>query len=397
LGEWALLLKNSFALHRFDRQIIFTPPFFEERLDILKIFFSSKNSIEKEKQNLIAERSIGLNGCDLRLLIDNLLFISSFEGIKKIKFNEKIITKKTKEPDESQFNIKNIDLAFERISRVRHNITDYKLFFNKNDFLRTAYHEVGRAFIQILLPECSPTYSLNLFPKPFNERFLEIERQKINVPSIDIIGTNNIDYFLQKIVGCLAGRAIETVAFKRNSDEVSTYLNKPYDPDLYLAYKITNEMVGFGLIESLSGLFKNSMNNQSKNSSFERAFSLINSFIRKRVLNKTNTDFRQITKTELQKLEYQEFWYDQDYPWEFDFIQNLENKKNEINLDIDIQTIFILQTLFIYLTEFLESHLPLIDHLVVRLLKEKFLSKKDLEEELQKFGIEIPKSLWKAW
>jgi hypothetical protein len=104
-----------------------------------------------------------------------------------------------------------------------------------------------------------------------------------------------------------------------------------------------------------------------------------------------------MTKTELQKLDYQEFWYDQDYPWEFDFIQNLGNKKTEKNLDIDIQTIFILQTLFIYLTAFLESHLPFIDHLVVRLLREKTLSKEDMEQELQKYGIEIPKNLWKAW
>jgi ATP-dependent Zn protease len=382
---------------RFDRQILFTPPFFQERLDILKIFFSSKNFIEKEKQYLLAERSIGLNGCDLRLLIDNLLFLSSFEQTKSINFNEQSIVQKNKRLNESKFNIKDIDLAFERISRVRHNITDYNLFFNKNDFLRTAYHEVGRAFTQILLPECSPTYSLHLFPKPFNERFLEIEKQKINIPSIDIIGTNNIDYFLQKIIGCLAGRAIETVAFKSNSDEVSTYLNKPYDPDLYMAYKLTKQIAGFGLIESLSGLVNHSITNQSKNLGFEKAFSLINSFIKKRVLNKTNTDFRKMTKTELQKLDYQEFWYDQDYPWEFDFVQNLGNKKTEKNLDIDIQTIFILQTLFIYLTAFLESHLPFIDHLVVRLLREKTLSKEDMEQELQKYGIEIPKNLWKAW
>jgi ATP-dependent Zn protease len=385
---------------RFDRQILFSPPFFRERLDILKIFLGQKPFSDNHLETILAERSMGLNGCDLRLLADNLLFLSSFQMNEKRlqdKENTQFSLKKQNGLNEEHLTFSTINKAFDRISRVRHNIADYHMFFVENDFLRTAYHEVGKAFIHTLLPEAAPIYSISVFPKPLNERFLEIEKEKIKVPSTDIIGTNNLDYFIQKIVACLSGRAIESVAFKENISEVSTYLNKPFDPDLYAAYKITYNLIEFGILDSNIGLLKTSNDSFFQDPIIERAFSRINSFLRKRISNKNNKELRKITKKEFQKPDYQEFWYDQDYPWEFDFIQNNHLRKNQTLQEIDLQTIYVLHILFKTLCEYLESNIRIIDDLVVLLLRNQFLSQQEIYNEMIKNHIQIPEKSWKAW
>jgi hypothetical protein len=190
---------------------------------------------------------------------------------------------------------------------------------------------------------------------------------------------------------------METVAFKHNIDEVSTYLNKPYDPDLYTAYKITYSMVEFGMLDSIVGLLKNSTDSQFQDPILERAFYRISCFLRKRVSNRTNKELRNIAKNELQKPDYQEFWYDQDYPWEFDFIQNSHLRKNQTTKEIDVQTIYILHILFTTLSEFLESNIQILDQLVFRLLQTNSLSQNDIQQEINHYNLKIPTKSWKAW
>lgn len=368
---------------RFDRQILFSPPLFKERVDILKIFLSksveNNSSLETASINELAQRSMGFNGCDLRLLADNLLFLSTYGK------------------NESQKTTLDLDQAFERISRVRYKITDYETTFNKRDFYRTACHEIGKAIIHILLPQSFPIYSIQLFPKPFNDRFLEIERKNIRVPSIDLISTNNSDYLVQKIVALLAGRAAECALFDENVDNISTYLNRSFDPNLYVAYQTSRYLIELGLFDSKNGIIKESGSSFDLQQRQDLFFSKIHRFVKEKALLKVTRQLRKTVKFDFQKPFLHEFWYEQDYVWEFDFLQQTKIKDKDDRLEIDIQTVYNLHTLFQYTYDFLKSNIELLDYLTFLLLKEKQLSYEKIVQVLADFKIEVPEKSWKAW
>ena len=318
---------------RFDRQILFSPPLVKERVDILQIFLSkSKIPLESSDIQQLAQRSMGFNGGELRLLADNLLFFNTY-------------TKKNQKEANNT-----IDQAFERISRVRYKISDVFTTFNKNDITRTACHEIGKALIHILLPHSFPVYSIQLFPKPFNDRFLEIERKNIRVPSMDLISTNNLDYLVQKIVSLLAGRAAECAFFNENLDHISTYLNRSFDPNLYVAYQTSRYMIELGLIDPINGTIPGETTEQTKNVSFSHLYQ----FFKDKASLKETRQLQKTVKLDFQQPFFNEFWYEQDYVWDFDFIQQNKIIETEERVQIDIQTVYCLHTLFQYTYEFLK-------------------------------------------
>nr|NP_038412.1 cell division protein [Mesostigma viride]Q9MUP8.1 RecName: Full=Protein Ycf2; Short=RF2 [Mesostigma viride]AAF43852.1 hypothetical chloroplast RF2 [Mesostigma viride]WKT08197.1 ATP-dependent metalloprotease [Mesostigma viride] len=368
---------------RFDRQIVFSPPFFEERKDILRIFLrNTKALVDDTTKTMMAERSIGLNGCDLRLLADNILLLSALESRNQQKTIPVI--------NEDTF-----DRALERVSRIRHIISNYELAFGKYDFYRTAYHEAGIALIHTLLPECRPVYSVKLFPKPLNDRYLEIERENLKVPSSDIISTNNIDYFVQKIVGLLAGRAAESILFDFYPGQISTYLNKTYDPNIQGAYNIAHHIVEFGLLDSVTGVI-HYLNSENENNIKDPFVTKINDLIQNKVTLKTNRELRKYSQA-ASILDFNEFWYEQDYPWQFDFIKKQYIYSNESSRNLDMEIVSILHTLFQYTYDFLKSNEQLLDHLASLVLKNKSISQKEIHLVVNSYGIKIPTKTWKAW
>ena len=414
---------------RFDRQIFFSPPLFKERVDILKIFLSvaktktseQKNSIYSFKDQTsideIAQRSMGFNGCDLRLLADNYLFLNKYGlGEKKTFLNNKIFTNSqiffrnttltnSSNSLTSSRNVENqnieknllLDQAFEKISRIRYKISNYEKTLNKKDFSRSACHEIGKAIIHILLPESYPIYSIRLFPKPLNDRFLEIERKNIRVPSIDLIATNNADYFLQKIVALFAGRAAESVLFDANKNNISTYLNRSFDENLYIAYKTSRYMMELGLLDSKNGILQHSADSINLEDKKNLFFSHIHGFVKAKALLKGNRSLRKIAKFDLNQPFLTEFWYEQDYVWDFDFLQQTKRKEKEGMLDLDIQTVYHLHTLFQYSYDFFKSNIQLLDYLTFLLLKEKQLSYHKIVDILEQFDIKVPQKTWKPW
>nr|YP_001019120.1 cell division protein [Chlorokybus atmophyticus]ABD62184.2 cell division protein [Chlorokybus atmophyticus]WKT05596.1 ATP-dependent metalloprotease [Chlorokybus atmophyticus] len=411
---------------RFDRQIIFSLPFMEERADILKIFLrNSKAEILDSTRLLMAERSMGLNGSDLRLLADNIILMSAFETLdhdfqsftqssidnqNTRRSTEQLTLSQTQKVEKtlSLMSDKNstaiakitpltFDKAFERVSKIRHTIVDYSITFSSDDFYRTAYHQVGKAIVQTLLPEYRSVYSISLFPRPLNERYLEIEKANLRVPSSDIIATNNLDYFVQKIVGLLAGRASETVLFESRPDLVSTSLNKTYDPNIDGAYQTARYLVHFGILNSLTGILPNSTSDTKNYEGIEPLFMRINNVVRKRILFKTNRELRKIAKYDLEKPYFHEFWYEQDYPWEFDFIQRNFPRIKDSDIDMDTEIGYVLHTLFDYTYQFLKSNRKLLDEMACMLLQKKSISQDEIQTILLNNNIKIPTKTWEAW
>lgn len=373
---------------RFDRQILFSPPLFKERMDILKIFLGKSKISEQGSIHELAQRSMGFNGCDLRLLADNLLFLTVYGKNQQAGVKEMMPK------------ILEIDQAFERISRVRYKTTHDEITFKKKDFYRTACHEIGKAIIHILLPQALPIYSILLFPKPMNDRFLEIETKNIRVPSIDLISTNNSEYLLQKIVTLLAGRAAECALFNENLDDISTYLNRSFDPDLYMAYQTSRYMTELGLFDSTNGILQNLEKSTEVEQKQLLLFAQIHRFIKEKAFLKGTRQLRKTVKFEIQKPFLGEFWYEQNYIWEFDFIQQNKIKEQDespLMSEIDIQTIYNLHTLFQYTYDFFQSNIELLDSLTFLFLKEKQLSYSKIIDKLKDSNIEIPTKTWKAW
>lgn len=200
---------------RFDRTIVVDRPDLKGREQILGIHAANKPLDSDVDLSVIARRTPGFTGADLRNLLNEAALLAARSGNEKISMHD------------VEEGIDRVLMGPERRSRL---ISD--------DEKRTiAYHESGHAIVGHFLPNADPVHKVTIIPRggslgstwqlPSEDRFLESKKG-----------------MLDDIAVLLSGRAAEQLT----SDDITTGASN----DIERASKIAKSMVTrFGMSEKL--------------------------------------------------------------------------------------------------------------------------------------------------
>jgi cell division protease FtsH len=176
---------------RFDRQIMISFPDVKGREKILEVHSKGKPLDEDVDLKLLAKRTPGFTGADLKSLLNESALLAARKNKTKI----------------------NMDEVDESIDRVIAGIEKKSKVLTSEDKENTAYHEVGHALLSKLLKHCDPLHKVTIIPRGFA---LGITWTKPEDNKVTLLKSKLID----EITMTLGGRAAEEIIY--GIDDVST-------------------------------------------------------------------------------------------------------------------------------------------------------------------------------
>lgn len=171
---------------RFDRQVVVDAPDIKGREEILRVHIKDKKLSPDVDLEILARKTPGFVGADLANLLNEAAILAAREGRDEITMED------LEEASEK------VTIGPERKSRVT---------VEKERHI-VAYHEVGHALSQILLPHTEPVHKVTIIP-----RGSAALGYTMTLPSEDRYLKSKNEY-LSEIRVLLAGRAAEQVVFK---------------------------------------------------------------------------------------------------------------------------------------------------------------------------------------
>ncbi|MGL6120164.1 MAG: ATP-dependent zinc metalloprotease FtsH [Fusobacteriaceae bacterium] len=170
---------------RFDRQVVVDAPDIKGREEILNVHIKGKKLSPEVDLGIVARKTPGFVGADLANLLNEAAILAAREGRDEINMED------LEEASEK------VTIGPERKSRVT---------VEKERHI-VAYHEVGHALSQVLLPYTEPVHKVTIIPRgsaalgytmtlPTEDRYLKSKKE-----------------YLSEIRVLLAGRAAEQVVF----------------------------------------------------------------------------------------------------------------------------------------------------------------------------------------
>ncbi len=200
---------------RFDRQIVVDKPDVKGRLEILKVHSKGKPLDKDVDLDILARRTPGFTGADLRNLVNEGALLSARRNKKRI------------EMPELEESIERVMAGPERKSKV---ISD-------KEKKLTAFHEAGHAIINILLDNTDPVHKVSIIPRG------QAGGYTLMIPKEDRYYATRSE-LLDRIKTLLGGRVAEAVVL----GEISTGAQN----DLERATALSRKMIcEYGMSEKL--------------------------------------------------------------------------------------------------------------------------------------------------
>ncbi|MDI6828810.1 MAG: ATP-dependent zinc metalloprotease FtsH [Armatimonadota bacterium] len=200
---------------RFDRRIVVDHPDAKGREAILRVHMRGKPLDADVNIENLARRTPGFSGADLANLVNEAALLAARRERTKIKM------------EDFEDSIDRVIAGPERKSRI----------ISEKEKIMVAYHEVGHAIVQELLPLTDPVHKVSILPRGLALGYT------MQLPLQDKYLTTKSE-LLEDIAGLLGGRAAERLFF----DEVTTGSNS----DLERATEIARSMVcEFGMSDTL--------------------------------------------------------------------------------------------------------------------------------------------------
>lgn len=200
---------------RFDRRIVVDHPDAKGREAILRVHMRGKPLDADVNIENLARRTPGFSGADLANLVNEAALLAARRERTKIKM------------EDFEDSIDRVIAGPERKSRI----------ISEKEKIMVAYHEVGHAIVQELLPLTDPVHKVSILPRGLALGYT------MQLPLQDKYLTTKSE-LLEDITGLLGGRAAERLFF----DEVTTGSNS----DLERATEIARSMVcEFGMSDTL--------------------------------------------------------------------------------------------------------------------------------------------------
>ncbi|MBD3315397.1 MAG: ATP-dependent zinc metalloprotease FtsH [Chitinivibrionales bacterium] len=190
---------------RFDRQIALDLPQRKARLEILKIHTRSVPLSADVDLDVVAARTVGFSGADLRNLVNEAALLAGRKKKNKVDSTD-------------------LDDASDKILLG----AEREDLMNEQERKTVAYHEAGHALVAKLLPETDPLQKVTIIARGrtlgATEQVPETERHNLNR-----------DYLLSRIAVALGGRASELLVFGQLSNGAAN--------DLHVVTAIARKMV----------------------------------------------------------------------------------------------------------------------------------------------------------
>lgn len=202
---------------RFDRQIYINAPDVKGREQILQVHAKNKKLAPDVDLKILAKRTPGFTGADLQNLLNEAALLATRKG-------ESLITM-----DDVDLSIDRVVAGIEKKSKV---LTD-------KDKEITAYHEVGHALIDKLLPDANELHKVSIIPRgmALGITWTRPKDESVNVSKAKL---------LAQIAVSLGGRAAEEIVYGK--DYVSTGASQ----DLQNVTNIARKMVtAWGMSDKL--------------------------------------------------------------------------------------------------------------------------------------------------
>ena len=202
---------------RFDRQIYINAPDVKGREQILQVHAKNKKLAPDVDLKILAKRTPGFTGADLQNLLNEAALLAARKG-------ESLITM-----DDVDLSIDRVVAGIEKKSKV---LTD-------KDKEITAYHEVGHALIDKLLPDANELHKVSIIPRgmALGITWTRPKDESVNVSKAKL---------LAQIAVSLGGRAAEEIVYGK--DYVSTGASQ----DLQNVTNIARKMVtAWGMSDKL--------------------------------------------------------------------------------------------------------------------------------------------------
>ena len=206
---------------RFDRQIYISLPDIKGREDILKVHAKNKILDTKVDLKVIAKRTSGFTGADLRNLLNEAALLAARNNRASIEMED-------------------IDNSYDRVVA---GIEKKSKVMTDEDKESTAYHEVGHALVQVLIGDTkNELHKVSIIPRGYalGLTWYRPKDESIHVTKKDLYC---------RIAMALGGRAAEEIIYGK--ENVSTGASQ----DLSEVTKTARKMVmQFGMSEKLGNL-----------------------------------------------------------------------------------------------------------------------------------------------
>ncbi len=175
---------------RFDRRIAIPAPAVKERREILEVHIRNKKVAEELDLDLLAQRTRGFVGADLRNLCNEAALLAARHNKEQVETED----------------------FEEAADRIELGLKRRKMVLGEDERKRVAYHECGHALLMRLLEKEIPVHKISIIPRTHGslgatqwvERFEKYIRTKSEYENV--------------LITTLGGRAAEEVVF----DELST-------------------------------------------------------------------------------------------------------------------------------------------------------------------------------
>lgn len=205
---------------RFDRQIVINRPDILGREQILKVHAKNKPLSEQVDLKVLAKRTPGFTGADLKNLLNEAALLAA-------RYNQPKI-----EMDNLEEAIDKVMAGPEKKSRI---ISD-------EEKENTAYHEVGHALLSKLLKNCDPLHKVSIIPRGMA---LGIT---MTLPEKDHL-TMRKDQLLDRITMTLGGRVAEELVY--GPDSITTGASNDLEKVTALARKM---VTSYGMSDKMGNM-----------------------------------------------------------------------------------------------------------------------------------------------
>jgi len=182
---------------RFDRQVVIDLPDIKDRESILKLHAQNKPLEKDVALKVVAQRTPGFSGADLRNVLNEAAILSARQDKRKISQQDILDS------------IEKVILGPERKSHI----------MSEEEKKITACHEAGHALVGHLLPHCDPIHKVSIISRgraagytmnlPENEKHLHTKSK-----------------YADDIAMMLGGLVAEQIVFKENSNGASSDLKQ---------------------------------------------------------------------------------------------------------------------------------------------------------------------------
>ncbi|HNZ86522.1 MAG TPA: ATP-dependent zinc metalloprotease FtsH [bacterium] len=185
---------------RFDRRVVIDRPDKKDRKEILEIHAKNKPFEDDVNLEIVAQRTPGFSGADLRNVLNEAAILSARNNKKRIAQQDILDS------------IEKVMLGPERKSHI---LTD-------KEGKITAYHEAGHALVGHMLPNCDPVHKVSIISRGRAAGYT------MNLPEVDRY-LNTKSEFIDEIAMMLGGLCSENIVFGEITNGASSDLQQVSD------------------------------------------------------------------------------------------------------------------------------------------------------------------------